>query len=161
MPEPIALFVVQFIWFLFAWGLLAYFALWPWSATLSPDARLSAWVAPEMFRILGVGLLVPNLSPGMPASFAFTTAAADSVTAVLAAASFVGLQYGWRAARAITWACTVVGSLDALIAFPHAASTGAISHLATQWYVPVLAGPPLAICHVACFILLVRGRGRT
>jgi hypothetical protein len=159
--EPIALFVLQFVWFLFAWSLLTYFVLWPWSATLAPDQRLAAWVAPEMFRVLGVGLLVPNLSPGMPAGFATTTAAADSLTAVLAALSFVGLHRGWIAARGIAWACTLVGSLDALVAFPHAASTGAISHLATQWYVPVFAGPPLAICHAVCFILLVRGRGRT
>jgi hypothetical protein len=156
--EPITLFVLQFLWFLFAWSLIAYFVLWPWSESLSPDARLAAWVAPEMFRILGVGLLVPNLSPGMPAEFATTTAAADSLTGVLAAASFVALHRRWSAARALTWACTLVGSLDALIAFPHAASTGAISHLATQWYVPVFAGPPLLLCHVACFILLARGR---
>lgn len=103
--EPLVVFVLQFFWFLFAWSLIVYFVVWPWSARFSPDTRLSAWVAPEMFRVLGVGLLVPNLSP-----------------------------------------------------VPHAAATGAISHLAAQWYVPVFAGPPLVICHVACFILLVRGR---
>ena len=43
-----------------------------------------------------------------------------------------------------------------LVAFPHAAVTGAIGHLATQWYVPVFAVPPLAICHVVCLILLLR-----
>ena len=59
--EPIALFILQFLWFLFAWSLITYFVLWPRSATLSPDARLSVWVAPEMFRVPGVGLLVPNL----------------------------------------------------------------------------------------------------
>jgi hypothetical protein len=156
--EPIALFILQFLWFLFAWSLIACFVLWPWSATLSPDVRLSAWVAPEMFRVLGVGLLVPNLSPGMPAEFAIPTAAADSVTAALAAFAFLGLRRSWGAARGLVWACTLVGSFDLLIAFPHAASAGAISHLGPQWYVPVFAGPPLAICHVACFILLVRDR---
>ena len=89
--EPIVFFVLQFLWFLFAWCLITYFVLWPRSAILLPDARLSVWIAPEMFRVLGVGLLVPNLSPGMPAEFAITTAAADSLTAVLAACAFVGL----------------------------------------------------------------------
>jgi len=159
--EPIALFILQFLWFLLAWSLITYFLLWPWSASLSPDTRLSVWVAPEMFRVLGVGLLVPNLAPGMPAAFAISTAAADSLTAALAACAFLGLQRGWRSARRLAWACTLVGSIDILIAFPHAASTGAIAHLATQWYVPVFAGPPLVICHVLCFILLVRGRGGT
>jgi hypothetical protein len=156
--EPLAVFVVQFWWFLLAWSLVTYFVLWPWSARLPADERLSVFVAPEMFRVLGLGLLVPNLSPGMPAEFAISTAAGDSLTAVLAASAFAGLRLGWRAARGLAWACTLVGSLDILIAFPHAASLGAISNMATQWYVPVFAGPPLVICHVLCFILLLRGR---
>src|SRR6185503_5057517 len=111
-----------------------------------------------MFRVLGTGLLVHNLSPGMPTGFAVSTAAGDSLTAVLAASAFIGLRRGWRAARGLAWACTIVGSLDLLIAFPHAAATGAISHMAAQWYVPVLVGPILVICHVACLILLLRDR---
>jgi hypothetical protein len=155
--KPLVLFILQFLWFLFAWCLLAYFVLWPWSARLSSSSRLSVWIAPEMFRVLGAGLLVPNLSPGMPAEFAVSTAAGDSLTALLAALAFMGLRQGWRSARGLAWACTIVGSVDLLVAFPHAAATGAISHLAAQWYVPVFAGPPLVLCHAACFILLVRG----
>lgn len=159
--QPLPLFALQFLWFLLAWSLIAYFVAWPWSARLSRDARLSAWVAPEMFRILGLGLLVPSLSPGMPPEFAFPTAAADSVTAILAALAFVGLQRDWREARGLAWACTIVGTLDLLIAFPHAAAVGALSHLAAQWYVPVFGGPVMVISHVACFILLLRhGPGR-
>jgi hypothetical protein len=156
--EPLVVFVLQFLWFLFAWSLIAYFVFWPWSAQLSPTARLSAWVAPQMFRVLGVGLLVPNLSPGMPTEFAASTAAGDSLTALLAALAFIGLRNELPAAWGLAWACTVVGSIDLLVAFPHAAATGAISHMAAQWYVPVFAGPILVICHVACFILLVHGR---
>ncbi|GIW57051.1 MAG: hypothetical protein KatS3mg082_3455 [Nitrospiraceae bacterium] len=156
--EPLAIFVLQFLWFLFAWSLIAYFAIWPWSARFSLEARLSVWIAPEMFRVLGLGLLVPNLSPGMPRGFAFATAAGDALTALLAALALMGLQRGWGQARGLAWACTVVGTLDLAIAFPHAAATGATSHLAAQWYVPVFAGPPLVVCHVACFLLLARGR---
>ena len=155
--EPLVLFVSQFLWFLFAWSSIAYYVLWPWSARLAPNERLSVWIAPEMFRALGVGLLVPNLSPDMPAGFALSTAAGDSLTAALAASAFIGLRRGWRVARGLAWACTLVGSLDLLVAFPHAAATGAITHLAAQWYVPVFVGPVLIICHVACFILLLRG----
>lgn len=155
--EPLVLFVSQFLWFLLAWSLIARFVLWPASARLSDTARLSLWIAPQMFRVLGVGLLVPNLSPGMPMEFAAATAAGDSCTALLAALAFTGLRRGWRSARTLAWACTLVGSVDLLIAFPHAAATGAISHMAAQWYVPVFAGPPLVISHVASFVLLVRG----
>jgi hypothetical protein len=94
----------------------------------------------------------------MPTEFAVATATGDSLTALLAALAFIGLRRGWRTGRGLAWACTIVGSIDLLIAFPHAAATGAITHMAAQWYVPVFAGPPLVICHVACWILLVRGR---
>jgi len=155
--EPLVIFVFQFLWFLFAWSLIVYFVLWPWSARLSPNERLSVWVLPEMFRVLGTGLLVNNLSPGMPMEFAASTAAGDSLTALLAALAFTGLRKGWRSARGLAWACTIVGSLDLLIAFPYAARTGAISHMAAQWYVPIFAGPLLVVCHLACFVLLIRG----
>ena len=154
--QPLVIFVLQFLWFLLACSLIAYFVLWPWSARLPFNDRLSLWIAPEMFRVLGLGLLVPNLSPGMPMEFAVSTAVGDSLTALLAGLAFIGLRRSWRSARGLAWACSIVGSLDILIAFPHAATTGAISHMAAQWYVPVFAGPPLVICHVACFSLLIR-----
>jgi hypothetical protein len=153
---PIALFVLQFLWFAFAWTLVTHYVLWPWSRTLEPHRRLALWVAPEMFRVLGVGLLVPNLSPGMPLSFAMPTAIADTTTSVLAAVAFVALQRRARAARTLVWLCTIVGVGDLLIAFPHAAHTGAIDHLAAQWYVPVFAGPIMIVAHVACIATLLQ-----
>src|SRR5262245_11801187 len=157
---PLLLFLLQFAWFLLAWSLVVYFVVWPWSARLDPRARLRMWIAPEMFRVLGVGLLVPNLSPGMHWEFAISTAAGDSLTALLAALAFIGLSRGWPAAVGLAWAATLVGSGDLLIAFPHAATVGAIPHLAAQWYVPVFAGPIMVISHVACFVLLLRSRAK-
>ena len=156
--EPRPVFVLQLVWFLLAWSVLVGFVVWPWSRRLSPTARLSLWVAPQMFRMLGLGLLVPNLSPGMPRDFALATAAGDSLTATLALLAFVGLQRGWRRARALAWACTIVGALDLLVAFPHAVHSEAQAHLAAQWYVPVFAGPIMIVSHVACFAELLGGR---
>jgi hypothetical protein len=158
--DPLPLFLLQLGWFLLVWATVARLVVWPWSLRLPPAARLSVWVAPQMFRVLGVGLLVPSLSPGMPRDFALATAVGDSLTAALALLAFTGLRRGWAAARALTWACTVVGSLDLTIAFVHAESAGAASHLAAQWYVPVLAGPIMVVAHVACLVALVR-EGRT
>jgi hypothetical protein len=156
--EPLPLFVVQLTWFLLVWSTLVGLVVWPWSRRLSQAARLSLWVAPQMFRVLGLGLLVPNLSPGMPRDFALATASGDSLTASLALLAFVGLQRGSSRARALAWACTVVGTLDLLAAFPHAVHSGALPHLAAQWYVPVFAGPIMIVSHVACFAELLGGR---
>ena len=158
--DPLPIFVLQLGWFLAAWAALAYFVVWPWSRRLSPNAGLSVWVAPQMFRVLGLGLLVPNLAPAMPRDFAVATAVGDSLTAGLALLAFVGLHRGWGAARGLTWACMLVGSLDLLVAFPHAVRTGAMAHLAAQWYVPVFAGPVMIVSHGAGFLALLRGRGR-
>ena len=152
--DPRLLFVAQLLWFLLAWSALVRLVVWPWSRRLAPDARLALWVAPQMFRVLGVGLLVPNLSPGMPHDFALATAAGDSTTAVLALAAFVALRRGSRRGRSLAWACTIVGTLDLLVAFPHALHSGALAHLAAQWYVPVFAGPVMIACHVSCFVEL-------
>ena len=156
--QPVPIFVIQLTWFIVVWASMAYFVIWPWSLRLSLNARLSVWVAPEMFRVLGLGLLVPNLSPEISREFAVATAAGDSLTATLALLAFVGLRRSWSAARSLTWACTLVGIADLLVAFPHAALTGAIDHLAAQWYVPVFAGPVMVVSHVACLIALLRSR---
>jgi hypothetical protein len=156
--DPLPLFLLQLGWFLLVWATIARLVVWPWTQGLSPAARLSVWVAPQMFRVLGVGLLVPSLSPGMPRDFALATAVGDSLTAVLALLAFTGLRRGWAAARGLTWACNVVGALDLSIAFPHAQLAGAASHMAAQWYVPVFAGPIMVVAHVGCFLALVRER---
>lgn len=109
-------------------------------------------------RVLGLGLLVPNLSPGISREFAVATALGDSVTATLALLAFIGLCRGWPRGRSLAWACTVVGIADLLVAFPHAATTGAVAHLAAQWYVPVFAGPIMVVAHAACLVTLRRSR---
>ncbi len=154
--EPLHLFVAQFLWFLLVWSAIACLVVWPWSLGLSSEARLSLWLAPQMFRVLGLGLLVPNLSPGISREFAVATAVGDSLTATLALLAFLGLRRGWRFARPLTWACMFVGITDLLVAFPHAARTGAIDHLAAQWYVPVFAGPVMVVSHIACLVALLR-----
>jgi len=156
--EPFRVFVTQLVWFLCVWSAVVYLVVWPWSLRLGLAQRLSLWVAPQMFRVLGLGLLVPNLSPGISQEFAVATALGDSLTATLALLAFVGLRRGWRSGRALAWACSIVGVSDLLVAFPHAAATGAMAHLAAQWYVPVFAGPIMVVSHAACLVTLLGSR---
>lgn len=148
--EPLALFLNQFLWFFVVWAVVAYLVVWPWSLQLSPDTRLCFWVAPQMFRALGLGLLVPNLSPGISQEFASPTAA------VLA---FVGLLRGWRLARHLTWACTLIGLGDLLIAFSIVPFIAVTDHLTGQWYVPAFVGPLMIVAHIACLATLLRVEG--
>jgi hypothetical protein len=156
--HPIPVFVFQLWWSILCWSLIAYFVIWPWAARLPLRDRLSLFVAPEMFRVLGAGLLVENLSPGMPLEFSASTAIGDTLTASLALAAFVALRREAKVGRALTWAATVVGMADLLIAFPHAVKTSAIDHMGAQWFVPVVAGPIMVVAHVCCLITLIRAR---
>ena len=158
--NPVEVFALQFLWFLAAWVTVALLFVGPAIARLHPDDALSVWLAPQMFRVLGAGLLVSNLAPDLPRAFAAPTAAGDSLTAILALLSVIGLRRRWPIARHIAWACTIVGSADLMIALPHAAAVQAARYLTAQWYVPALGVPLMIVCHAMAFRTLVRGRSR-
>ena len=154
--NPSQFFVFQFLWFLTAWAVLAVLFVAPKLRSYATDDALAICVAPQLFRVLGVGLLVPNLAPGMPGSFALPTALGDSATALLALISVVALRNRWQGARKVAWACNLVGAVDLVIALPHAAIIGAAQFLAAQWYVPALGVPLMIISHVMSFRILLR-----
>ena len=154
--DPLPLFLTQFVWFFVAWSTLAYLVVWPWSLRLSAETGLMVWIAPQMFRAFGLGLLVPALSPGLAPAFAVPVAAFDAFTAVLALLAFIALRRGRRAARPLTWGATVIGLSDLLIAFSIAPFIGVADHLAGQWYIPAFVGPLLIVAHVGCLAALLR-----
>ena len=146
--DPAPLFVMQFVWFLLAWSTLAAVFVVPQLAALPTARALAVAVTPQMFRVLGVGLLVPNLAPGLPREFALPTALGDTTTALLAWATLLAVHAGSRHARGLAWACTIVGAGDLMIALPHAARIEAARYLAAQWYVPTVAVPLMIVSHV-------------
>jgi hypothetical protein len=156
--NPAPFFVLQFLWFLAAWAVLAALFVAPKLRSYATDDALAICIAPQLFRALGIGLLVPSLSPGMPQSFAIPTAFGDSLTALLALISVLALRRRWPAAREIAWACNLVGAADLAIALPHAATIGAAQFLAAQWYVPALGVPLMIVSHVMAFRILFAKR---
>jgi hypothetical protein len=156
--NPVPFFAFQFLWFLIAWAVVAVLFVAPRLRSWAVDDALAICTAPQLFRVLGVGLLVPNLAPGMPRSFALATAIGDSLTAVLALVAVVALRQGWRVARPAAWVCNLVGVTDLAIALPHARSIGAAQFLTAQWYVPVLVVPVMIVSHVLALRLLLGKR---
>src|SRR5262245_50772729 len=108
--NPLPVFIAQFVWFLIAWSAIAVVLVQPRLQGVERARVLAFWVAPQLFRVLGLGLVVPNLAPNLPASFAVTTAVGDSVTAILAMVALVGLHRQWPSARTMVWLCNIVGS---------------------------------------------------
>ena len=156
MPEPAAVFVLQVTWFTVAFATVAILVVWPWTGGFAPERRAAFWIAPQMSRALGLGLLVPNLSPGMPAEMAVPTAIGDSLTAVLAWVAFVTLFKGHRIGPLAGWACMLVGIADGSHAVTTAARLRVAEQLAGQWYVPAVNVPLMLVCHVAGVVALLR-----
>jgi hypothetical protein len=156
--SPVAAFVLQFLWFLLAWSVIATLLVAPAIARLAHDDALAVVMTPQLFRVLGVGLLVPNLAPEMPLAFAVPTAVGDATTAVLALLAVVALRRRWPSAHAIAWACNLVGVADLAIAVPHAARVQAARFLFAQWYVPALGLPLMIVSHTLALRMLARGR---
>lgn len=145
--NPTPLFVAQFAWFLVAWSTLAVVLAAPRLAALPDEQALAVVVAPQLFRVLGVGLLVPNLAPGLPTELALPTAIGDVTTALLAWVTLLALHAESPHARRLAWACTAVGAGDLAIALPHAARIEAARYLAAQWFVPTVAVPLMIVSH--------------
>lgn len=131
-----AVFVAQLVWFTIAFAVIARLVVWPWSARLAPHHRAALWIAPQMSRVLGLGLLVPNLAPGMPDAMSIPTAIGDATTAVLALAAFVALHRDHRLGPWLGWACMVVGIGDGLHAMSTAARLQVAGNLAASGTCP-------------------------
>ena len=154
--NPVPLFAIQFFWFLLVWIVIANFFVAPRMRGRDVHDVLTVWVAPHLFRVLGVGLLVPNLSPGLPTHFALSTAIGDSVTAILALGSLVALRKRWSKAILLVWGFNVFGSCDLAIAFVQSIQVQAAQYLHAQWFVPAVGVPLMMVTHGMVFVTLVR-----
>ena len=153
-----ALFGIQFLWFVLVWAVLVNLFVLPKIKGLEQNEQLLVWLTPQLFRVLGLGLLVENLAPSLPLAFALPTAIGDCLTALLALIAIMALRQNWAGALMLAWACTLVGSLDLAIALPHAAMIRAMQFLTVQWYVPAMIVPLMIVCHFMAFRVLSRKR---
>lgn len=149
-------FAFQLIWFLICWSVITALFIEPRLKGKDIYSRLSFWVTPHLFRVLGVGLLVQNLSPNMPKDFALSTAVGDSITAFLALISLIALHKKWQFSLVLVWIFNLVGSLDGIYAIVSAFRVNAHIYLQTQWYVPVFVGPIMIVSHIMVFKNLLR-----
>jgi hypothetical protein len=156
--NTVGLFLIQFLWFALVWATIANLFVSPRIKGWEQNEKLSLWLTPQLFRVLGLGLLVENLSPSLPLSFALPTAIGDCLTAVLALIAIIALRQRWPSAQRFAWVCNIVGSLDLAIALPHAALIQAPTFLTVQWYVPAVFVPLMIVSHVMAFSVLFRNR---
>ena len=152
-----AIFGLQFLLSLVAWGLIGRWVLAPWFESMAPSKALFWLALPHAFRHVGMVFLVPGVvAQRLPDGFATPAAYGDLATGVLALLAIIALQTGWSRAVALVWLFNIVGTLDLLNALRHvdvAPSFGA------AWYIPTMLVPLLLVTHFMMLSRLFRGPG--
>ena len=155
--ELLPIFVLQVVLSLAAWGSIAAWLVVPYVRTQPTRRALTILLIPQLFRHVGVTLLVPGVvASGMPRSFALPTAVGDTATQLLTVLTLVGLHRGWRYAIPAVWIVNVFGLADLLLNVGRAARTGAIAFLQAAWFGPTFIVPLMVVSHVLIFWVLLR-----
>ena len=151
-----AIFGLQFLLSLLAWGVIAKFLLSPWLAKL-PQHEALLWLSlPHAFRHVGMVFLVPGVVyQPLPTEFANLAAYGDLVTGVLALVAIIALRSRWSVAIALVWLFNIVGTVDLANAVRH---VDVAPKFGAAWYIPTMLVPLLLVTHVLIFKrLLARG----
>lgn len=143
--SPQAIFSVQFVASLLAWGVIFTVFLAPWLAGRSRREALMWLLLPHTFRHIGLVFLVPGVvAQPLPEAFGPAAAYGDLGTALLALLSVVALQRRWRLAEAAVWGFSIVGVFDLANALRQPEP---IPMFGSAWYIPTFLVPLLLVTH--------------
>ena len=157
--ETTQLLVLQFSLSLAAYTGIAGWFVWPWLRRQPRRTALSVLLVPQLFRHVGVTLLVPGVVGGeLSTAFARQTAVGDTLTVGLAWIALITVRARWRFALASVWLFNLFGLGDMLHNLATAARVGAAEHLGAAWYGPAFVVPLMLVVHILIFAILLRGR---
>ena len=149
-----AIFGLQFVLSVVAWGLLARWLLSPWLEEKSRHEALFWLTVPHAFRHVGMVFLVPGVvAQPLPESFASPAAYGDLLTGVLALLALIALRTSWAGAVMLVWLFNVVGTVDLLNALRH---VDVAPDFGAAWYIPTFLVPLLLVTHFMIFARLFR-----
>ena len=144
-----AIFGLQFLLSLLAWGTLVGFLLNAWFASKPLHQALLLLSLPHAFRHVGMVFLVPGVvDQPLPASFANAAAYGDLATGVLALLAVVALRSKWSLAIPLVWLFNVVGTVDLANALRH---VDVAPRFGAAWYIPTMLVPLLLVTHFLMF----------
>jgi hypothetical protein len=153
------LLIFQLLASLAAWGALGFWFLRPWLAGKPVDTALAILLVPQLFRHVGVTLLVEEVvDPGFPFEMARQVAIGDTLAAVLAWTALVALRRGWRRARSLVWLFSVVGFTDMLVNLANGVRFQVADQLGAAWFGIAFVVPLMLVSHVLIFVFLTGGR---
>jgi len=144
-----AIFGLQFILSLVAWGVIAAVLIAPWLAGKSPREALIWLSLPHAFRHIGMAFLVPGLvTQALPTEFSYPAAFGDLAAGVIALVTIVALHRKWAVAVGLAWLLNVVGTVDLFNALRH---LDVATEFRATWFIPTMLVPLLLVTHAMMF----------
>ena len=157
MPSP-ALFGISVALSFVVWGIVSWQYIWPVLRGRPRADALKPILLLHAFRFIGLAFLIPGVvSPSLSPEFARPAAYGDLATAILALLAFATLRT--RAGTVLTWAFSILGTLDLLNAFWQGNRIGLAAAPGLQgaaYFLTTLVVPLLLITHVLAFRLLLK-----
>jgi hypothetical protein len=149
----------QFVASLAAWAAMGWWFIRPWLAAKPRATALSILLIPQLFRHVGVTLLVTEIvDPSFPATMARQVAIGDTLAALLAWTALVALRVGWRRAEALVWVFNLVGLTDMLINLANGMRLQVAEQLGAAWFGIAFVVPAMLVVHLLIFVFLLRGQ---
>ena len=157
-----SLLLAQFLLGLVAWASVALVLVRPALARLDEPRALRWWLAPQLFRYIGMSLLATGITgAGMPSRFATWVATGDLITSLLAVAAFAALGRPGPLGRWLAIVATTVGLADLLHNLSLGMQLDAPAHLGSAWLVVAVIVPGMLVAHLGAIERLWRARRAT
>jgi hypothetical protein len=154
----VTIFWTQILTSVFVYVLLALWYVWPSLTKLSRNSALIPLLFVQMFRYLGLIVLVTDMiDPKLPRDFLSRAAYGDLLAAALALASIFALRSNWRVAIPLVWVFSLWGFVDLLNGMFSTFKLNVPSYnLGTCWYIYIFYGPLVIVTHVMIFWILIK-----
>lgn len=141
------------------YGAIGWWFIRPWLETKPTRTALSILLLPQLFRHVGISLLVPEIvDPTFPAEMARQTAIGDTLAALLAWAALIALRTGWSRALVVVWVFNLWGLADMLHNLFNGIRLHVAPHLGSAWFGIAFVVPLMLVVHFLIFFFLLRER---
>lgn len=160
--ELTQLLVFQVVASLAAYGAIGWWFIRPWLEAKPKITALSILLLPQLFRHVGITLLVPEVvDPSFPAAMALQTAIGDTIAALLAWTALIALRLGWRYALSLVWLFNLVGITDMVLNLLNGVRLQVAEHLGAAWFGIAFVVPAMLVVHFLIFAFLLRSQTRS
>ncbi|WP_445168716.1 hypothetical protein ACTXG7_04955 [Mycolicibacterium sp. Dal123E01] len=156
----VAIFWLQLLTSLVVFAVVTKWYVWPRLTTLTLNTALVPLLFVQVFRYVGMTLLVPGMiDPKLPREGLIPGAYGDLVAAALALAAIYALRHNWRLAIPMVWVFSAWGFIDLLNTLRGVIQTSLPSfNLGAFYFVFTFYAPLVAIAHLVIFWVLIKAK---